>query len=195
MRLPHMHRTSSATFHGHQTRRELFGSLLLHDFGGELLLTFPIGVGSIVALVLQIVRLFSSRSVMTGMPLESTAISPSGMPSLFTKTKLCAGRRIARRRTFPLPDTNPPASLEDMKGRWLKVTAPLSTVLAEQRSGATPKGFTTHANTLLCLASELMSNYTELLLAHQEKKLARAACATRNLLELAIWTDYCCRAR
>jgi hypothetical protein len=88
----------------------------------------------------------------------------------------------------------PSASLEDMKERWLKVTAPLSKVLAEQDRGANRKDIITHANTLLCLASELMSNYAELLLAHQEKKLARAAYATRNLLELAIWTDYCCRS-
>lgn len=32
-----------------------------------------------------------------------------------------------------------------------------------------------HAKTLFSLASELMSNYAELLLAHHEKKLSRAA--------------------
>ncbi len=52
-----------------------------------------------------------------------------------------------------------------------------------------------YADTLLCLASESMQAYGKLWRAVAEKDLQYAAFQARNLLELAIWSEYCAKSR
>lgn len=52
-----------------------------------------------------------------------------------------------------------------------------------------------YADTLLCLSSEAMMAYIPLMKHIEEKNVQYAALAVRNLLEVAIWTEYCGKSK
>jgi hypothetical protein len=51
---------------------------------------------------------------------------------------------------------------------------------------------TDHADTLNCLAAEALLAYHRLWIAAGEKNVQYVALQCRNLLELAVWTEFCC---
>jgi hypothetical protein len=65
---------------------------------------------------------------------------------------------------------------------------------AVEQEASDDSGFS-YSDTLLCLYSEVMANFVRLFRACAEKQLPNAACAARGLLELSVWSKYCCRSR
>ena len=76
---------------------------------------------------------------------------------------------------------------EDLKDKFQKVSSPLEEIL----KNAPPGDSRTYAKILLALAHEIMTNYEVAIQAHQAEQIQRMAWATRNLLELTIWSEYC----
>jgi hypothetical protein len=79
---------------------------------------------------------------------------------------------------------------DDLKNKFQKVSSPLEEIL----KNASPGGTKTYAKTLLALARETMTNYELVVQAHQAQQIRQIAGATRNLLELVTWSEYCAKS-
>jgi hypothetical protein len=66
--------------------------------------------------------------------------------------------------------------------------------LEEILKNAAPGNTKSYAKTLLALARETMINYELAVQAHQAGQIRQMAGATRNLLELVTWSEYCAKS-
>jgi hypothetical protein len=79
---------------------------------------------------------------------------------------------------------------DDLKNKFQKASSPLEEIL----KNAPPGDRKVHANALLCLARATMTNYNITVQAYTAEHIQQIAWATRNLLELSVWTDYCAKS-
>jgi hypothetical protein len=78
-----------------------------------------------------------------------------------------------------------------LKNKVQKVSSPLEEIL----KNAAPGNTKSYAKTLLALTREAMTNYELAVQAHQAGQIRQIAGATRNLLELFTWSEYCANSR
>jgi hypothetical protein len=78
----------------------------------------------------------------------------------------------------------------DIQHKFQTVSSPLEEIL----NNAVPGDTKTYAKTLLALARETMTNYELGVQAHQAGQIQQLAWATRNLLELVTWSEYCAKS-
>ncbi|MBS1859335.1 MAG: hypothetical protein JST11_28435 [Acidobacteria bacterium] len=85
---------------------------------------------------------------------------------------------------------NTEADLTQLIARSLRISEPLNRRIKSEGE----KANFSYANTLLCLCAEVLSAFGSLAEARSRKQVRHAAWASRNLLELSIWCEYCVRS-
>jgi hypothetical protein len=79
---------------------------------------------------------------------------------------------------------------DDLKKKFQKVSSPLEEIV----KNAPPGNRKVQANTLLSLGRATMTNYDITVQAYTAQHIQQIAWATRNLLELSIWSEYCAQS-
>jgi hypothetical protein len=79
---------------------------------------------------------------------------------------------------------------KDIQHKFQTVSSPLEEVM----NNAAPGNTKSYAKTLFALARETMTNYELGVQAHQAGQIQQLAWATRNLLELVTWSEYCAKS-
>lgn len=77
-----------------------------------------------------------------------------------------------------------------LQNKFDKVSTPYKELL----KNGTPGSERFYANILLSLASGTMSNYNMVIQAYNDEQVYQIAWATRSLLELAVWSEYCAKS-
>jgi hypothetical protein len=79
---------------------------------------------------------------------------------------------------------------DDLNNKFQKVSSPFEEIL----KNAPPGSRKVHASTLLSLARATMTNYDITVQAYRAEHIQQIAWATRNLLELSVWSEYCAKS-